>query len=136
VIPRSSSEYGRPSKRGRVVFGGIVPWNSVWRTGANLATHFTTDRALAFGSSVVPAGRYTIFTLPTESGWTLIISRQTGQWGTEYDASHDLVRVPMRTRVLDAPVEKFAIVVAPRGGGGVIRLSWDTTEAFAEFVVR
>lgn len=129
-------DYSRPSKRGRVVFGGIVPWNRVWRTGANLATHFTTDRALAFGGAVVPPGTYTLFTLPADTGWTLIVSRQTGQWGTEYDPAHDLVRIPMRTRALSAPVETFTIVVEPRGRGGVIRLAWDGTESFTEFSVR
>jgi hypothetical protein len=129
-------DYGRPSVRGRVVFGGIVPWNRIWRTGANLATHFTTDRTLAFGNAVVPPGRYTLYTLPAETGWTLIFSRKTGQWGTEYDASQDLVRVPMRTRRLPAPVEQLTIAVDPRASGGTLRLLWDTTEATAQLSVR
>lgn len=129
-------DYSRPSRRGRLVFGGIVPWNRVWRTGANLATHFTTDRTLAFGDVLVPPGKYTLFTVPTEAGWTLIVNRQTGQWGTEHDPSQDLARVPMRVRRLVTPVEQFTIVVEPRGAGGTLRLLWDATEANAQFSVR
>ena len=129
-------EYSRPSKRSRLVFGGIVPWDRIWRTGANLATHFSTDRTLAFGTTVVPPGRYTLFTLPARSGWTLIISRQTGQWGTEYDPSQDLARIPMRTRTLPSPVEQLTIGVEPRTRGGILRVQWDTTEAYVEFGVR
>lgn len=117
-------DYSRPSKRGRVIFGGIVPWSRVWRTGANLATHLTTNRTLQFGDAAVPPGQYTLFTLPTEAGWTLIISKQTGQWGTEYDATYDLARIPMRSRVLETPVEQFAIVLAPRRGGGTLAAGW------------
>ena len=129
-------DYSRPSKRGRVVFGGIVPWDRFWRTGANVATHFSTDRTLAFGTTTVPPGRYTLFTLPSQSGWKLIISRQTGQWGTEYDPAHDLARIPMRTRTLSSPVEQLTIAIEPRTRGGVLRVQWDTTEAYAEFGVR
>jgi hypothetical protein len=129
-------DYSRPSRRGRLVFGGIVPWNRVWRTGANLATHFTTDRALAFGDVLIPPGKYTLFTMPTEKGWTLIVNRQTGQWGTEHDASQDLARIPMRVQRLPTPVEQFTIFVEPRGAGGTLRLLWDTTEANAQFSVR
>ena len=129
-------DYSRPSKRNRLVFGGIVPWDRIWRTGANVATHFSTDRTLAFGSTVVPAGRYTLFTLPTQSGWTLIISRQTGQWGTEYDPAQDFARIPMRTRTLASPVEQLTIAIEPRPRGGVLRVQWDTTEGYVEFGVR
>lgn len=129
-------DYSRPSKRGRLVFGGIVPWDRIWRTGANLATHFSTDRALAFGSTVVPPGRYSLFTLPTQSGWTLIISRETGQWGTEYDPTQDFARIPMRTRTFTSPVEQLTIGIEPRTRGGVLRVQWDTTEGFVEFGVR
>jgi hypothetical protein len=133
---RLTVDYSRPSTRGRVVFGGIVPWNRVWRTGANFATHFTADRALAFGSAVVPPGKYTLYTVPSEEGWTLIVSRKTGQWGTEYDPSQDLVRIPMGARRLATPVEQFTIVLEPRGSGGILRLMWDFIEANAHFSVR
>lgn len=133
---RIKVDYGRPSTRGRVVFGGIVPWDRVWRTGANVATHFTTDRPLAFGGALVPPGQYTLYTLPSQGGWTLIVSRKTGQWGTEYDPSQDLVRIPMRTHRLATPVEQFTIVLEPRGPDGMLRLLWDFIEASVQFSVR
>ena len=129
-------DYGRPFKRGRTVFGGIVPWGEVWRTGANAATVFTTSRALEIGGAPVPAGKYTLWTLPTERGWKLIVNRQTGQWGTEYHPDQDLVRVDMQTRRLSAPVEKFTIRLDPAGAGGVLRLQWDDTEAFVPVTVK
>lgn len=104
--------------------------------GANLATHLTTSRPLAFGDVVIPAGQFTLWTLPTAERWTLIISRQTTQWGTDYDATHDLARIPMRLRTLAEPVEQFTIAVEPRRGGGVLRMIWDTTEASANFALR
>lgn len=123
-------DYGRPAKRGRVVFGGVVPWGRVWRTGANRATHLTTDGDLRIGDALVPAGTYTLWTIPSPEGWTLVINRGTGQWGTFYDPTQDLARVPMRVRSLDAPVERLTITVE-RGeeGEGVLRLMWDATEA-------
>jgi hypothetical protein len=129
-------DYGRPFKRGREIFGGIVPWNRVWRTGAGPATLFTTDRTLGFGNEIVPAGSYTLWTLPTPEGWTLIINRQTGQWGTLHDESHDFVRVPMQVRRLAEPVEQFTIRIEATESGGVLRLTWDITEASAAFSIR
>jgi hypothetical protein len=129
-------DYGRPSKRGRPVFGGIVPWGQVWRTGANAATQFETDRDLVVGGTPVKAGKYTLWTLPTADGTQLIVNGQTGQWGTEYDASKDVVRIPVKTSSLASPVEVFTIAIdpagAPAGGGsgagGTLRMQWDTTE--------
>jgi len=129
-------DYGRPSKRGRVIFGEVVPFDRVWRTGANLATHFTTDRALKFGDTIVPEGTYTIFTLPTPTGWTLIVNRQTGQWGTEYDPAFDLARIPMTLRTVESPVEKFLISIEPDTMGGVLRLQWDQVDASLPFRVQ
>lgn len=128
-------DYGRPAKRGRRVFGGIVPFNRVWRTGANRATHFTTDRTLNFGNALLPPGHYTLWTIPAESGWTLVVNNQTGQWGTDHDPRFDRFRVPMQVTSLGAPVERFTIVVEPTGAGGVIRLRWDTVEASVPFTV-
>lgn len=133
---RVAVNYGRPFKRGRVVFGGIVPWGEVWRTGANAATGFVTTRELVIGGETVPAGRYTLWTLPSPEGWKLIINRQTGQWGTEYDAEQDLVRIPLRTRTLDAAVETFTIKLDPGDAGAVLRLQWDDTEAFVPITIR
>ena len=129
-------DYGRPFKRGRPIFGGIVPWGEVWRTGANAATGFTTTRDLEIGGATVPAGRYTLWSLPTPSGWKLIVNKQTGQWGTEYHPEQDLVRVDMQTRRLPETVEKFTIMLDPAGSGGVLRLQWDDTEAFVPVRVK
>ncbi|MFQ5680429.1 MAG: DUF2911 domain-containing protein [Gemmatimonadota bacterium] len=119
--------YSRPAKRGREIWGGLVPWNRVWRTGANAATQFTTDRDLRIGEAEVPAGAYTLWTTFTPDSATLIINSQTGIWGTAYDAAHDLVRVPLETEALDAPVERFTMGVRPLEAGGVLELSWDRT---------
>src|SRR5664279_3078053 len=76
--------YSRPSVRDRKIFGGLVPYGQVWRTGANSATSLKTDVDLTIGGAAVPAGSYTLYTIPSESGWKLIINKQTGQWGTDY----------------------------------------------------
>lgn len=129
-------QYGRPSMRGRTVFGGLVPWEEVWRTGANEATHLRTSADLAVGDATIPAGHYTLYTIPARDGWTLILNRQTGQWGTEYDPARDLVRLPMRVDTLEEPVETFTIEVGEGGeGGGVLALHWETTRAWLPFQV-
>lgn len=118
-------DYGRPSKRGRVIFGGLVPYGEVWRTGANAATTMVTDKPLKIGTLAVPAGSYTLYTLPAKGSWKLIVNKQNGQWGTSYDAAQDLGRVDMTVGALPAAVEQFTIKVA----GGSLRLEWDTTVA-------
>jgi len=122
-------DYGRPSVRGRTVFGGIVPWGQVWRTGANEATQLMTDRDLEIGGTAVPAGTYSLWTVPSPDGWTLIINKQHGQWGTDYDAARDLAHVRLATRTLAEPVERFTIDITPRSDGAMLRLSWADTEA-------
>jgi hypothetical protein len=128
--------YSRPYKRGRVIFGKIVPWNQVWRTGANAATMFTTDKDLVFGTTVVPAGKYTLWTVPTPTGAKLIFNSETGQWGTDYHADKDFVRVDLAGRKISPAVEQFVIGVAPRGQGGVITFTWDDRQYSAPFTVR
>jgi len=121
-------DFGRPAKRGREIFGRLVPWGQVWRTGANRATHLTTDRDLLVGGTRVPAGTYTLFTIPGPDAWTLIVNRRTDINGTAYDAAHDLARIPMQTRTLPEVVENFTVVVDE--AGGALRLQWDTLEAY------
>jgi hypothetical protein len=131
--------YGRPSKRGRVLFNGLgdMKWGMVWRTGANEATHFTTSKTLDFGGKTVPAGTYTLFTKLEESGkWELIVNKQTKQWGTAYDAKQDLVRIPMTVTSNNAVVEQMEIQVKPAGKGGEIIVAWDTYKAVAPFTVK
>lgn len=130
-------DYGRPSKRGRVIWGGLVPWGDVWRTGANAATTFVTDKDLAINGTAVPAGTYTLYSVPNQAGpWLLVVNKQTKQWGTEYHKEQDLARIPMTTAPVSSPVEKFEISIAPAGTGGVIHLTWDTTQASVPFTVR
>jgi hypothetical protein len=128
-------DYSRPRKRGREIFGGVVPWHQVWRAGANSATHLTTDRDLRVGHNVIPAGAYTLWMLPDPSGSKLIVNRQTGQWGTDYDSTRDLVRLDLARYTLPSPVEDFTIAIAPRDSGGVLTLSWDATAFFLPFTV-
>ena len=128
--------YSRPLKRGRIIFGNVVPWNQVWRTGANAATQLTTDRDLVFGSTVVPAGKYTLWTLPTPTGAQLIVNSETGQWGTDYHADKDFARFDVRSTRLSQPVEQFVIGIVPQGNGGVLRFAWDDREYLVPFTVK
>jgi hypothetical protein len=128
-------DYGRPHKRGRVIFGQVVPWGQVWRTGANAATQFSSDVPLRVGGRTIPAGRYSLWSIPTTRGATLIVNRQTDQWGTEYDAAQDLARLDLTRESLPEPVEQFTIAIEPADGRGVLRLSWDTTSYLLPFTV-
>lgn len=122
--------YSAPSIRGRKIIGGLVPLGEVWRTGANAATTMITEAPLTIGSLNVPQGTYTLFTIPGEKEWTLIINKQTGQWGTDHDKAQDLGRVPMKVRKLDKPVETFVIAVVPgKGKDAMLTLTWENTEA-------
>lgn len=117
--------YSAPSKRGRPIMGKLVPYGQVWRTGANAATTLTTTTDLMVGSLHVPAGKYTLFTIPGEKEWTLIVNKQTGQWGTAYDQKQDLGRVKMTVTPVKTPVEQFLIGL----DGKALTLTWETTQA-------
>ena len=128
-------DYSAPSKRGRAIMGGLVPYGKVWRTGANAATTLQTSSNITIGDLAVPAGSYTLYTIPGEKEWTLIVNKQTGQWGTQYDPSQDLGRVKMAVKQLKDPVETFAIGVKPGSGKkGALTLTWENTEASAPIV--
>jgi hypothetical protein len=128
--------YSRPMRRGRVIFGNVVPWGEVWRTGANAATQLTTSRDLMFGSTLVPAGKYTLWTLPTATGAKLIINSQTGQWGTDYDMKRDFARLDLATKMLATPTERFTISIDPSASGGVLRMAWADREYSIPFTVK
>ncbi|HEX6040158.1 DUF2911 domain-containing protein [Longimicrobium sp.] len=117
-------DYGRPYMRGRTIMGGLVPYGRVWRTGANAATTFVTPRDVRIGETLVPAGTYTLYTLPGEQAWQLIVNKQTGQWGTQYDPAQDLTRIPMKVERTAAPVEQFTISLVP--GTGLV-MEWENT---------
>jgi len=126
-------DYGRPAKRGRVLYGSLVPYGQVWRTGANAATQIRTDRALDFGGTVVPAGFYTLWTVPGPEGWKLIFNSQTGQWGTAHNAALDVFTVDMKVSALAQVVERFTISIEELPSGGVLNMDWDTTRASVAF---
>jgi hypothetical protein len=123
-------DYGRPSMRGRTIMGGLVPYGQVWRTGANEATTLVTPVGLRIGETTVPAGTYTLYTLPGESTWQLIINKQTGQWGTVYDQAQDLARIPMTVERTPAPVEQFTISLTPGSPTASLVMEWENTRAY------
>jgi hypothetical protein len=129
-------EYGRPYVKGRKIFGGLVPFGQVWRTGADEATVLVTDGTLTFGRLEVPAGSYTLYTIPGESHWTLIINKQTGQWGTQYSEGQDLGRVEMIVKPIENPVEQFTIAIADTGSGGELHFDWASTRAVVSFTAK
>jgi hypothetical protein len=129
-------DYGRPAKRGREIWGTVVPFDAVWRTGANAATQLSTTKPLELGNLTLPAGTYTLWTIPGRSAVSLIVNRQTRQWGTEYDAAQDLGRVAARVERSDAPVERFTISVVPVGDGGELRFEWDRLRYVVPFKVK
>ncbi len=120
-------DYGRPFRRGRDVFGGVVPWDIVWRTGANAATQFRTSAALRIGVARIPAGTYTLWTLPSPEGWKLIVNAQTGQWGTQYDPERDVARVQLSSAALAEPVDQLTLGFEQRGQEGTLVIAWDRT---------
>lgn len=129
-------DYGRPGRRGRAIFGDLVPYGQVWRTGANAATQFRTDKALDFGGTVVPAGFYTLWTVPGSDRWTLRFNGETGQWGTAHKPEKDLYTVEMKLSSLATPVDRFAISVEASAQGGTLHMDWDSTRASAAFTVK
>lgn len=123
-------EYSRPSAKGRKIMGGLVPYGQVWRTGANEATSFVTTANLSIGGTTVPAGKYTIYSLPGENSWKLIVNKQTGQWGTKYDQAQDLARIDMKVGKTSAPVEQFTISLDKAGAdSATLMLEWENTSA-------
>jgi len=119
-------DYSRPSLKGRKVGQELAPYGQVWRTGANEATTLTTEVDLNIGGTKVPAGKYTLWTLPSESDWKLIINKQTGQWGTKYDPSQDLARIDMKKSTLPQTVEQFTISFAKKGENAAdLNLDWE-----------
>jgi|SRR5581483_6183067 len=133
---RISVDYYAPSMHERKVFGGLVPFDQVWCTGANYATALTSDADLDFGGVKVPKGRFSIWTIPTTHDWTLILNKQTGQSHLYYDESRDIGRTRMNVKVLLRPVETFRIELrAGEANQGTLALIWEQTEASIPFTV-
>ena len=142
---RITIDYGQPHLRGRNVIGmpGVVPWDTVWRTGANMSTELATEVDLTIGNTFVPRGVYTLFSLPTRNGWKLVISKEVNQWGTDYDASKDFARIDLRQRTLAEPVESLTFWLVPAIENppskifphGVLRFAWGNTELSTDWRV-
>lgn len=123
-------DYSSPRMKGRSIYGGLVPYGKVWRAGANEATTFVSDTDLIVGDKDVPAGNYTIFTLPEQGKWTLIVSKKTGEWGIPYPGEQfDFTRAPMEVSKLNAPLEDFTISFANSAQGCSMQMDWATTRA-------
>ena len=138
---RITIDYGQPHARGRAIFGGLVPYGEVWRLGANWATRLTLDFAVRFGELEVPRGDYTLFMLPREDGGELIVSRQTRQWGTDYDPSFDFGRASdPPAGVCQGTVGSLAVTLVPdlpaqEGAvpSGTLRVAWGRAEYLADW---
>src|SRR5277367_6822630 len=124
------TDYSSPRVKGRKIYGDLVPFGEVWRTGANEATTFVTSADVMVGGKAVPAGSYTIFTVPGADKWTLIVNKKTGEWGIPYKyESDELVRADMSVSKLPAPVENFTIAYDKAASGCTLRIDWATTRA-------
>lgn len=128
--------YGRPSKRGRQIWGGLVPWGHWWMPGADEATIITTSKAIALEGLAVPAGDHTLYMLPDESASFLIVSNEVGQFHTQYHPEKNLGQVKLVMRRLDSLLEEMTFTVEPEASGGRLALAWDDRAYSAGFVVR
>ena len=141
---RVTVTYGRPyttkpgTDKARKIWGGLVPFGEVWRTGADEATTLITQKPIIFGETTVPAGAYSLYTLPQEDGTAkLIINKQLGQWGMQYDEKQDLARVDLKKDVLEKTADQLAIAVAKNpAGGGTLKIMWEDTQYSAAFTVQ
>lgn len=120
--------YGRPLKRGRTIFGEVVPWNQVWRLGADYATQFSTNKELQFEAYILPKGRYTLWLFPSPCEPILIINKRINIGGTLYDPKQDLISLRMTSRRLSSVVERLTINVKKTLDGGMLMIQWDDME--------
>lgn len=128
--------YNRPYKKDRKIFGGLVPYNEVWRTGANEATTFQTNKDIMIDGSVLTAGKYTLWTIPGEESWKVIFNSEMYPWGITLDQvpsrlpEHDVLTVEVQATTLDKPIEQFVIDFDEANGFVVMVLAWDTTAVY------
>ena len=138
-------DYGQPHARGRNVIGmaGVMPWDSVWRAGANMSTQLTAEVDMTIGNTFIPRGIYTLFALPTRNGWKLIVSKEVLQWGTDYDPKQDFARIDLRSRTLPEPIESLTFWLVPALEAppsttfphGVLKFAWGNTELSTDWRV-
>jgi hypothetical protein len=127
-------DYSSPRMKGRKIFGDLVPYGEIWRAGANEATTFVTTTNLTVAGKSVPAGNYTIFTVPNPDKWVLIINKKTGEWGIPYKyESDELARVDMKVSQTPSQVENFTIAFDQSGNSCALSMSWESTKAWVEF---
>jgi hypothetical protein len=135
--------YGRPRTKSpktgekRKIWGGLVPFDTLWRTGADEATLFTTQKPIVMGGKSIPAGTYSLYTLPSQTGTSkLIVNKQVGQWGTKYDQTQDLARIDLEKKHLDQAVDQFTMAIEKvPSGGGALKMMWEETEFGVTFTV-
>ncbi|AHM60905.1 hypothetical protein D770_13255 [Flammeovirgaceae bacterium 311] len=127
--------YGRPYKRGRKIFGGVVPYDSVWRTGANLPTKLTLEKNIRIGKTLIPKGQYSLYTIPRQNEWLLIFNTDLNRWPTDPDRQKDFAQVVLPVTKLGTPIEQFSIEVQETKKGGILVFQWDDTMAYADFKV-
>ena len=131
-----SITYGRPSVKGRTPGKDVDPYEGrEWRTGADEATTIVTDKPLKFGTLAVPAGTYTLYTLPEKGTWSLIVVKKTGQWGIPYPKGEDLGRVPMTMGKPASAAEQLTFSIDDTPAGGTLHIDWGTTRASVPFTV-
>ena len=134
--------YNRPFKKGRLIFGGLVPFNKVWRTGANEATTFETNKDLTFGTKILKAGKYTLWTIPHEETWTILFNSEYGQWGINYNGEanrnpqRDVLSIDVQVVQQKKVFEQFTIFFEKTGEDAEMILLWDTTLVAVPFSFR
>lgn len=121
-------DYSQPYKKGRRIFGHLVPYGQVWRTGANEATVIDFDEDVTVSGQQLDEGEYSLWSIPSQAGWIIIFNRETGQWGTNYDQTKDVLRVPVVARKRKEVAEQFFISFVPQPEGTDMLLTWDDTE--------
>jgi hypothetical protein len=138
-------DYGQPHARGRNVVGlpGVMPWDTVWRAGANMSTQLTAEVDMTIGNTFIPRGIYTLFALPARNGWKLIVSKELLEWGTDYDPKQDFARIDLRSRTLPEPIESLTFWLIPALEAppsttfphGVLKFAWGNTELSTDWRV-
>lgn len=134
----SSAEliYSRPSMRGRSIFGGLVPWGEVWRTGANSATRLKFADDVTIGGQPLKAGEYAVFTVPNKNEWEVIINKGSANWGTDYKQADDLLRIKVKPTTLQEPVETFTMQFSNlKPNGADLQIMWDKTLVSVPFTM-
>lgn len=128
--------YCRPYKKGRQIFGGLVPYDTIWRTGANEATEISFNKDVLVAGKEIKAGRYALFTIPSDTIWTIILNDELGQWGAfEYKESRDMLRAQVKPESLSKPVEQFTIRFTEISNGAEMSLMWDQTKVVVPIIL-